>query len=107
VHQTAATHLERTWSVWTAWREHVPFERRLVDRLLRGTIGWSPALIRHWGATAPDALADALLAWEPTPPHSDRYAGMMRSLRDLDHPALTRLRPADNLSPEAPPPPAP
>lgn len=99
VHRTAATHLERTWSVWNAWREHVPFDRNLVDKLLRETIGWSPALVRHWGRVAPDALADALVAWEPTRPHSDRYRAILRSLRRIDAPALRGLGAADNLSP--------
>jgi hypothetical protein len=106
VHRTAATHLERTWSVWTAWREHVPFDRALVDRLLRETIGWSPTLVRHWSETAPEELAAAMVAWEPTPPHSDRYTGMLRAFRDADHPALAPLRRPDNLSPDTPTPPA-
>ena len=85
----------------------MPFERTLVDRLLRGTIGWSPTLMRHWGTVAAPELVDALVAWEPTEPHTDRWLAIARSLRTIEEPALAPIVGDDNLSSERPPPPSP
>lgn len=92
-------HLERTWVVWRAWREHVPFDAVLAERLLRETVGMSPALVRTWGKQDPDGLYTLLLRWEHGPPHSDRYATIVRALMADGDSRWAVLGVADNLSP--------
>jgi hypothetical protein len=91
---TARQHPERAWKVWRAWSASVPFEPVLASRLLRETIGLSPALIRAWAKDDPTGLSAVLHAWEPNPPHSERYQAVVRAFEP---------RPAadDNLSPDA------
>ncbi len=79
---------EKTWLVWTAWREDVPFDRPRVDVLLRATMGVGTRLLRHWAETEPAALADAIAAWEPTSPHSDRFRIARDALANTENPAL-------------------
>jgi hypothetical protein len=100
-------HLERTWQVWRAWRAHVPFEPILAERLLRETVGLSPTLVKAWGAADPDGVQAMLARWEPRPPHSDRYAAVVRALAAEGDPRWAPLLPTDNLSPETPPRPEP
>jgi len=74
-------HRERTWNVWSAWRERVPFDAGRLDRLLRETVGANKRLLRHFQQTHPEELQAVLDAWEPHPPHSERYrmiTGMLR-----------------------------
>lgn len=77
---TARHHPEKAWQVWRAWSASVPFDPVLADRLLRETVGLSPALIRTWAAADPDGVAALLHAWEPTEPHSERYRTVARAL---------------------------
>lgn len=101
-----AFHPERTWSFWNAWRRDVPIDQQVLVRLFRDTVGWSPGLLGWWGRTSPDELEAAFVAWEPGPPHSERYADLLAGLALSADPRWARLR-GDNLSGEAPPPPAP
>lgn len=71
-------HPERVWRLWVPWREEVPFHRPWVDSLLRATDGLRRELIVYWEETAPEALQEALDAWEPGPPHTERYAVIER-----------------------------
>ncbi len=66
-------HTERTWNVWSAWREHVPFRRDWADSLFRDTLGLNGRLIRYWAKNEPAALAQTIEAWEADPPHSKRF----------------------------------
>jgi len=66
-------HRERTWNVWGAWREQVPFDAGRLARLLRETEGVHRGLLRHFQQTHPGELREVLEAWEPSPPHSERY----------------------------------
>ncbi|MCB9685857.1 MAG: hypothetical protein H6735_12520 [Alphaproteobacteria bacterium] len=92
-------HPEKTWSLWNAWREEVPFDLDRATRLVRGTVGWSPSLLRHWARTDPAGLADLLVGWEPASPHSDRWSAMVRGLGPVEDPRLGSLvEHADNLS---------
>jgi len=97
-------HPERAWRVWTAWRDAVPFRRDWVDLLLRRTLGFSPRLLALWVQQDPDGLADAMHAWEPAEPHSERYGLIARAIADAEptSPAL-----ADVVQAAAPPPEAP
>ncbi|MEQ1507397.1 MAG: hypothetical protein ABMB14_34530 [Myxococcota bacterium] len=79
---TAAFQLERTWAVWKAWREEVPFDAVIAARMLRETVGMSPSLIKRWAADDPDGFAGLLAAWEPIAPHSDRYLAVVRAAGD-------------------------
>lgn len=79
---------ERTWAVWSAWREHVPFDRARAEVLLRDTLGMNGRLLRHWAEEDPAALAAALRAWEPVAPHSTRFGIAARALEATQDPAL-------------------
>ena len=97
---TALHHPERTWQVWRAWSASVPFDPVLADRLLRETVGLSPALIRAWAKGDPSGLAAVLNAWEPNTPHSERYLAVARACEP--RPAGGKGKRAnDNLSPDA------
>lgn len=103
----AANHLERTWAVWRAWRDHVPFDAVLAERLLRETLGLSPPVVRAWAEDDPDGFAAVLRRWEPSDHHSDRYDAIGRALRSKAAassgplaPSLAELFPADRVSPE-------
>jgi hypothetical protein len=94
-------HRERTWKVWNAWREEVPFRRDWVDSLLRDTLGLEGSLLRYWAEHEPDALAQALRAWEEDPPHSKRFSLVVELLVSQTHPAIREALelppiPADN-----------
>ncbi|MEQ1564738.1 MAG: hypothetical protein ABMA64_03785 [Myxococcota bacterium] len=95
VQRTAVCQLER---VWTAWRDDVPFDPALVERLLRETEGVSPELVRAWGRSDPAGLAAVIHRWEPSPPHSDRYGIVARALAESEDSALRSLA-GDSLSP--------
>jgi hypothetical protein len=77
-------HTERAWSVWRAWRHSVPFTRAWVDLLLRETTGLSSGLLRHWAEEEPEQLSAALAAWEPSPPHSERFLQLRFYLREIE-----------------------
>jgi hypothetical protein len=98
-------HTERGWSVWLSWREHVPFERAWVDLLLRNTVGLSEGLVVHWAEAHPEQFAEALRAWEPGPPHSDRFEQVIGYLSDSPNPAVRGSLGLDPFpAPSAPPP---
>jgi hypothetical protein len=73
-------HPERVWRLCTAWKDHVPFRRQWVDALLRGTVGYSPALLQHWAEQSPLELEQALHDWEPVEPHSERFESIVRQI---------------------------
>jgi hypothetical protein len=78
-------HRERTWNVWAAWRDDVPFDAVRAEVLLRETEGLSPQLLRHWADSDPEGLAGVLERWEPSAPHSPRFrlvAGTLRQVED-------------------------
>ncbi len=75
-----AYHRERTWNVWAAWAEHVPFDAVRAESLLRTTVGLSLPLVDRWAETEPEALAELLSQWEPLGPHSERYEVVARAL---------------------------
>jgi hypothetical protein len=81
-------HRERTWKVWNDWRADVPFRRDWVDSLFRDTLGLNGSLIRYWADEEPDALAQAIRAWEADPPHSKRFSLVAELLTDQAHPAV-------------------
>jgi hypothetical protein len=89
---------EKTWLVWTAWRQDVPFDRPMLDVLLRSTLGVGTRLLRYWAEKEPAALAAAVEAWEPTAPHSDRFRIARDALVGTADPAL---RAALDLPPAA------
>lgn len=88
VSRTLQYHTERGWNVWSAWKEHVPFDRAWVDLLLRNTVGLSTGLVKHWSESSPDDFAEALSAWEPGPPHSPRFDEIRSHLARTPHPAV-------------------
>jgi len=67
-------HRERSWNVWSAWREHVPFRRDWADSLFRETLGLNGKLLRYWAENEPAALAQSIESWEADPPHSKRFS---------------------------------
>jgi len=81
-------HRERAWNVWSAWRTEVPFRRDWVDSLFRDTLGLNGRLIRYWAEHEPDALAQALEAWEPEPPHSKRFHLVAEMLATASSPGI-------------------
>ena len=86
VHRVYQHHRERTWRVWGAWADHVPFDPVLAEGLLRETVGYSPRLLKAWSRQDPEGLAEVLRAWQPGPPHTERFEAI--------------LRVTDNLSPD-------
>jgi hypothetical protein len=95
-------HRERTWRYWNAWRDDLPFDRSTFDLLLRDTLGAHQGLVRHFSEEAPDELAEALAAWEPSPPHSARWSLVTQALQGTDHPALRVLLDDDGEAPAGP-----
>jgi hypothetical protein len=94
-------HRERTWKVWSAWREHVPFRRDWVQSLFRETLGLNGRLIRYWAEHEPEALAESLEAWEADPPHSKRFKMVGEILANETDPQIRAAldlpdRPDDN-----------
>jgi hypothetical protein len=102
VERTSIAQLERVWTVWKAWRAHVPFEPHLAERLLHETEGVSPELVKTWAARDPEGVASVVRRWEPRAPHSERYGIVVRALSESTDPALQALV-ADSLSPAEPP----
>ncbi len=92
-------HRERTWRYWSAWRDDLPFDRTTFDLLLRDTLGAHQGLMRHFAAEAPDELAQALAAWEPSPPHTPRWKLVTQPIQGTEHPELRRLLDADGQGP--------
>jgi hypothetical protein len=88
-------HRERTWNVWFAWREHVPFDAERLAVLLRDTVGAHRGLIKYFGENNPEALAEVLARWEPAEPHSTRWALVTAPLGEIENPALQALFPED------------
>ncbi len=73
---------EQGWRVWTAWREHVPFDAEWAGVLFRDTVSWSGRLLRHWAEEDPDGLEAALATWEPGPDHTERYVLIVRAMTE-------------------------
>lgn len=84
-------HPERTWRVWAAWRKQVPFQRAWADVLLRETLGLRKDLLVHWSQESPGELAEALKAWEPAEPHSQRWEIIRSWLVGAEDPALREV----------------
>ena len=82
---------ERTWVVWFAWREALPFDGPRFSILLRDTLGSHAGLVRHFADTSPTELAATLHAWEPLPPHSPRWELVTQPLQGHEHPAIQAL----------------
>lgn len=84
VETVLARHPERAWKVWYAWRAHLPFDPGRADTLLRRTVGLHAGLLRTWATQDAAGLARLVRAWEPAPPHSERFAEAGAALSDVD-----------------------